>query len=146
VYGKDGLELLEHEVGLGRRKIDLVDDRDDHEPLRQREMHIGQRLGLDPLGRVDNEDRALTRLERARDLVREVDVAGRIDQVEPIAMTIARVVVETNGARLDGDAMLALEVHRVEDLVRHLARLDGVRHLKKAVGERGLAVIDMGND
>ena len=88
--GEDGLQLLDDHVGLRRRQVDLVDDRDDHEALGEREMDVGERLGLDPLGGVDDEDRALARLEAAADLVREVDVAGRVDQVEAVALAVRR--------------------------------------------------------
>ena len=144
--GEDVLELLDDDVRLGRRQVDLVDDRDDHESLGEREVDVGQRLGLDALCGVDDEDRALARLQAAADLVAEVDVAGRVDQVEPVALAVLGVVFEAHGARLDGDALLALEVHRVEHLARHLARVDRVRQLEQPVGERGLAVIDMGDD
>ena len=56
-------------VGLGRRQVDLVDDRDDRQVLAQGEVDVGQRLGLDPLGGVDHEDRALAGLQAAADLV-----------------------------------------------------------------------------
>ena len=48
--------------------------------------------------------------------------------------------------RLDGDAALALEIHRVEDLRFHLARLQRAGHLEEAVGQRRLAVIDVRDD
>ena len=48
--------------------------------------------------------------------------------------------------RLDRDAALALEVHRVEHLRFHLARLQRAGQLEKAVGERRLAVIDVRDD
>ena len=47
---------------------------------------------------------------------------------------------------LDRDAALALEVHVVEQLLLHLARRDGAGELEKAVGQRRLAVVDVGND
>ena len=47
---------------------------------------------------------------------------------------------------LDGDAPLALEVHRVEVLLLHVARLDRARDLEDAIGQRRLAVIDVGDD
>ena len=116
------------------------------EALREREVDVGERLRLDALRGVDDEDRALAGLEAAADLVGEVDVAGRVDEVEAVRLAVARRVLEAHGARLDGDALLALEVHRVEDLARHLARVDGVRQLEQPVGQRRLAVIDMGDD
>ena len=59
---EDVLELLDHELGLGRRQVDLVDDRDDRQILLEREVDVGDRLRLDALGGVDDEDRALARL------------------------------------------------------------------------------------
>ena len=109
-------------------------------------MDVGQRLGLDALGRVDDEDRALAGLEAVADLVGEVDVAGRVDEVEAVGQAVLRRVLEAHGAGLDRDALLALEVHRVEDLARHLPRIDRVGQLEQPVGERGLAVIDVGDD
>ena len=132
--------------GCGRRQVDLVEDRDDRQALAQGEVDVGQRLGLDALGGVDDEDRALARLQAAADLVREVDVAGRVDEVEPVDQAVVRRVLEADGPRLDRDPLLALEVHRVEDLARHLAGVDRVGQLEQPVRERGLAVIDVGDD
>ena len=143
---EDVLELLDHHVGLGRRQVDLVEDRDDREALAEREVDVREGLGLDALRGVDDEDRALARLERAADLVREVDVAGRVDQVQPVRQAVLRRVLEPDGARLDRDALLALEVHRIEDLARHLPGIDRVRELEQPVGERRFAVIDVGDD
>src|SRR5215510_12299027 len=47
---------------------------------------------------------------------------------------------------LDRDAPLTLEIHCVEHLRFHLARLERTGQLEKAIGQRGLAVIDMGDD
>ncbi len=41
---------------------------------------------------------------------------------------------------------LPLDVHRVEDLLDHVALLDRVRELQHAVGERRLAVVDVRDD
>ncbi len=48
--------------------------------------------------------------------------------------------------RLDGDAALALDVHRIEHLLDHVALRHGSGLLDEAVGERRLAVVDMGDD
>jgi hypothetical protein len=47
---------------------------------------------------------------------------------------------------LDRDALLALEVHRVEELLLHLALLDRLRVLEQAVGKGRLAVVDVRDD
>ena len=73
---------------LGAGQVDLVEDRDDLEPGVHREEEIRQRLRLDPLRRVDDEDRALARGERARDLVGEVDVPRRVDEVELVLAAV----------------------------------------------------------
>ena len=56
----------------------------------ERQVDVGEGLGLDALGGVDDEDRALAGLQAAADLVGEVDVAGRVDQVEPVRLAVAR--------------------------------------------------------
>ena len=77
-------------VGIRLRKVDLVRDRNDLESAVDREIRVRQRLRLDPLRRVDDEERALARLQRARDLVREVDVSRGVDEVELMAASRSR--------------------------------------------------------
>ena len=128
-------------VGIGLREVDLVRDRDDLELVVEREVRVGERLRLDALRGVDEEQRALARLERPRDLVREVDVPGRVDEVQLVALP-----EHAHRLRLDRDPALALELHRVEDLLAHLALRDGVGQLEDAIGERRLAVVDVRDD
>jgi hypothetical protein len=68
-------------------------------------------------------------------------VPGCIDQVELV--TLPR---DAYGLCLDRDAALALEFHRVEQLLAHLAPRHGLRQLEHAVGERRLAVVDVRDD
>src|SRR5262249_37971258 len=96
---------------------------------------------LDALGSVDDEKRALAGLKRTGDLVGEVDVARRIDEVELVALPR-----HTDGLGLDRDAALPLEVHRIEQLLTQLARRDGLGTLEDPVGERRLAVVDVRDD
>ena len=70
----------------------------------------------------------------------------RIDQVDLIVEPVARAVLKRDALRFDRDAALALEVHRVEHLVFHLARREAAAQLNEPVGQRGLAVIDMRDD
>src|SRR4029078_8716283 len=44
--GQDVLELFDDRVGVGRREVDLVQDRDQGQVLAQREMHVRERLSL----------------------------------------------------------------------------------------------------
>src|SRR4029078_9206324 len=59
---------------------------------------------------------------------------------------VARLVVQRHALRLDRDPALALEVHRVEHLVFHLALGQAAAELNDPIGERGLAVIDVSDD
>ncbi len=142
-------ELVHLGLGLGHvggRQVDLVEHGDDLEVVVDGQVGVGHRLGLDPLRGVDDQHRAFASGQRARDLVGEVDVARRVDQVELIVLAVAGRVGDAHRLRLDRDAALALEVHVVEELLLHVARGDGAGALEDAVGERRLAVVDMGDD
>ena len=107
---------------------------------------VGEGLRLYALGRVDDQHGALAGRERAADLVVEVDVPRRVDEVQDIVLAVVGGVVEPDGAGFYGDAVLALEVHVVEYLVFHLALVDCVAYLEQAVGQRGFPVVDMRGD
>src|SRR3546814_6697016 len=55
-------------------------------------------------------------------------------------------VAEPHGLRLDGDAALALQLHRVEHLLLHLAVAEAAAELDQAVGQGGLAMVDVSDD
>ncbi len=142
----DVLDLLLDALGLGGRQVDLVQHGHDLVAGVDGGIDVGQRLGLDALGGVDHEQRALAGGERAADLVAEVDVAGRVHEVEDVGEAVLRLVLEPHRLRLDGDAALALDVHGIEHLLAHVAQSDRAGALDQAVGERRLAVVDMRDD
>ena len=140
------LDLLPDPLGLGRRQVDLVQHRDDLVPGLDRLIDIGQGLRLDPLAGVDDQQRALAGGQGAADLIGEIDMPRRVHQIEDIALTVLGAVLQSNGLRLDGDAALALELHVVEHLLAHLARLEPAAGLDQPVGQGRLAVVDMRDD
>ena len=142
----DGFDLLADALGFGGRKVDLVDDGNDFEVVVQRQVGVGERLRFDSLRRVHHQQRALARLQAARNFVREVHVAGRVDQVELVQVAVVGRIVQADGVGLDGDAALALEVHRVENLLHHFALRKRAGDFEQAVGQRRFAVVDMRND
>ena len=76
-------DLVADALGLGGRQVDLVDERDDLEVRVHRHQRVGDRLRLDTLRRVDDQDARLRTPRSERDdLVGEVDVTGRVDEVE----------------------------------------------------------------
>src|SRR5262249_6969684 len=111
-----------------------------------RQIDVGQRLRLHPLGRVDHQESALTGTERARNLVAEVDVARRVDEVDDVVLPGVRMIVQPYRLGFDGDAALALEVHLVEELILALAFGERAGRLEDAVGQGRLAVVDVRDD
>ncbi len=107
------LDLLAHALGLGGGQVDLVEHRDDVEPGIDRLIDIGERLRFHALARVDHQQRALAGGKAARHLIGEIDMPRRVHQVEHIGLAVLGRVVQADGLRLDGDAALALDVHRI---------------------------------
>ena len=142
------LDLLPDLVGLGGRQIDLVEDRHDLVVVVERLVDVGEGLRFDALARVHHQQRALAGREAAVDLVGEVDVPGRVDQVENVVLAVMGVVVQPHRLGLDGDAALALDIHGIEHLLaaRHLALREAAGDLDQPVRKGRLAMVDMGND
>jgi hypothetical protein len=109
---------------------------------------VGDRLGFHALGGVDHEHGAFAGGERAGDLVGEVDVPRGVDEVEDVLLTIRSGEVHASPVcALIVMPLLALEVHRVEDLRLHLALLDQafVCSSRRSARVR-LAVVDVRDD
>ncbi len=140
------LDLLLDRFRLGGWQVDLVEHRHDLVAGVDGVVDVGERLRLDALAGVDHQERALAGGERAVDLIGEVDVARGVDQIEDVVLAVARPVIEPHGLRLDGDAALALDIHGIEHLLLHLARLEPAGELNQPVGKRRLAVVDVRDD
>ncbi len=139
-------DLLGVLLRLRRGQVDLVEHRDDVQVVLEREVEVGQRLRLDALRGVDQQQGALAGGQRAADLVGEVDVARGVDHVQDVVPAVVRGPRHADVLRLDGDAALALDVHLVEVLRAHLPRVDDAGELQHPVGQRRLAVVDVGDD
>ena len=126
---------------IGGGEVDFVDDGDNCQVLFEGEVDIGEGLGLDALGGVDDEDCGFDGLEGAGDFVGEIDMAGSVDKIE-----FKTLPVHLDGGEFDGDALFALKFHRIEELGLHFALCDGASQLHHAVGEGGFAVVDVGDD
>src|SRR3972149_2543250 len=59
--------------------------------------------------------------------VGEVHVPGGVDEVQDVVLPVRCPVLQTNRVLLDRDPPLALEVHRVAELLGHLALGEGAR-------------------
>ena len=109
-------------------------------------VDIGERLGLDPLGGIDDQKRALDGAHGAGDLIGEVDMAGGVDEVEDIGLAILGGVFDADGVGLDGDAALALDIHGVQELLLHVTLGHGAGELDQPVSEGRFPMVDMGDD
>ena len=143
VQRREQVEDLVDDLARPRvRAVDLVDRDDGAEPDLERLRDHEFRLRHRPLSRVHQDDDAVDHGQDALDLAAEVGVAGGVDDVD------AGVLPDDRG-RLgqDGDAALLLEVVRVHrPLLDPLILAEGAGLLEQLVDERGLAVVDVGDD
>ena len=133
-------------VGVSVGQIHLVQDRHHLHTQLQRGVAVGHRLRFHALTGIHHQQRTFTSRKGAAHLVGEVHMPGRIDQIEVIGLAIERLVLERRRLGLDGDPALFLDVHRVQHLGFHLARLETATALDQAVGQGGLAMINVRND
>ena len=129
--------------------VHLVDVAHARHVVLVREPPVGLGLRLDAGHAVEHDDRAVEDAQAAVHLDREVDVSRSVDQVDLVALPLAR-----DRRALDRDAALALLLEVVgrraglavlgvvdfDDLVL-LARV-----IEHALGRRGLARVDMGDN
>src|SRR6202044_1435887 len=130
------------EVGAGL--IHLVGEDDARNAILVALTPDGFGLRLNALVRIEHAHRAVEHAQRTLDFNGEVDVAGRVDDVQALAAP-----ERGGGGRRDGDAALLLllhPVHRRGTFVHFadLVALAGV--IQDALGGRGLAGIDMRHD
>ncbi len=136
------VDLVDHRLDSRIGPVDLVDDEDhgqsSFECLAQDEPRLRQRA----LARVDEQQHAVHHGECALDLPAEIGVSGRVDDVDlDVAETNRRVLGQ------DRDALLTLEIHRVEDSFGDvLVRPERSGLPEHRVHEGRLAVVDVGDD
>src|SRR5262249_28590558 len=129
---------------VGTCPVHLVDVGEAGNPVLVCLAPDGLRLGLDPGDRVEDGHGAVEDAQAALDLDREVDVAGRVDDVDPVPVPLA-------GGRGGGDRDAALlllfhPVHHGGALV-HLADFVGAAGVvEDALGRRRLAGVDVRHD
>jgi hypothetical protein len=92
--------------------------------------------------RIDQEQHAIDHGEHALHFAAEVRVSGRIDDVDAVITPGDRGILGQ-----DGNAALALQHVAVHGtLGNHLMLAEGTGLLEQLINERGLAVIDVGDD
>ena len=114
-------DLLFGALGVGRGEVDFIDHRQNFESLLDRLIGVGNRLRLDPLRRVHDQERPFAGCQGARYLVAEVHVARRVDEVQNPFFTVRGRVVHTHRHQLDRDAPLPLQREGVQQLISHIS-------------------------
>ncbi len=131
---------------IGGGQVDLVQHRHHLDAQVQRGVAIGHGLRLDPLRSIHHQQRAFAGRKRTRNFIREIHMPRRVDEVKVVHLPVARLVAQRGSLRLDGDATLALDVHRVQHLLFHLAIGQAAAQMDDAVCQCGFAVVDVGDD
>src|SRR3954447_22536797 len=147
-------QLLRDAEGVRAGAVHPVDEREARDLVAAHLPVDGDRLRLHPRDRAENEDGAVEDAERALHLDGEVDVSRGVDDVDVVgrARLVRDVPLAVRGGGLDGDALLALQFHRVHlgadrVLPLHLVdRVDPAGVIEDALGQRRLTRIDVGAD
>ena len=98
------------------------------------------------LCRINDKDRAFTGGKCSGNLVIEIHMPRRVDQVEGILLPVLRLIYNTHSLGLYCDSALTLQVHIVQDLLLHLAAGQRAGMLNQTVRQRRLAVVNMRNN
>ena len=128
--------------GAGVDPVDLVDHDDRDQPERERLPQHHPCLRHRPLGGIDQQEAPVRHAEHAFHLAAEVGVPRRVDDVDLDAS-----VPDRRRLGQDRDPLLAFQVARVQDQLADLLVCgENVRLLQKGIDQRGLAMVDVGDD
>ena len=118
---KSIFDFCTNALGFRRRKVNLIDKRNNFEVRIHSHHRICDCLGFNTLSSVHHKHCALASSKGAGDLVREVNMTRGVNKVEMVKLTIVGAIVNTNRLTFDGDTAFALDVHRIEHLFFHIA-------------------------
>ena len=131
--------------GFGRPcigAVDLVDHDDRRQPQDQRLAKHHSGLWHRPLDGINQEQASIRHAQHAFDFAAEIGVAGRIDDVD-----LDSAIPDRRRLGQDRDALLAFQGVGIHDQLAHvLVGGEDVGLLQEGIDQRGLAVIDVGND
>ena len=99
-------------------------------------IEVRQSLRFHTLRSINYKDCAIAGCKRSADFIIEVDMTGRINQVEDVLLAILRLVYCSDSLSLDRYASLTLKIHVVEHLILHLALCKETGHLDDTICQR----------
>ena len=143
------LDHLDRAIEVGADLVHLVAEDHARNMILVRLAPYGLGLRLDAGIGVKQRDRAVENAQRTLHLDGEVDVAGRVDDVEAAHLAVTALPEGRGRGGRDGDAALLLLLHPVHGRgavmdFADLVRLAGV--VEDALGGRRLAGVDMRHD
>ena len=140
-----GAELLDHLLRIGAGAVHLVDERQPRHVVAPHLPIDGERLRLYAADGAKHEDRAVEHAEAAFHFDGEIDVAGRVDEID------RGIAPGDGGGRAgDGDPALLFEVHVVHRRAAAGAAVMDFLHavnppgiVQDPLAQRGLAGVDV---
>jgi hypothetical protein len=163
VDGLDGtrevlVKVLLAELELEKSAVDLVDDKDGLDALTKSLTEHGLGLNADTLNGVDDDESTVSDTESGSDLGREINVTGRVDQVDQElvllggdgnvleVLLVLELCVKGDGSGLDGHTTLLLVGTSVGETGRTgVLGGNNTGTLDERVGKGGLSVVDVSN-
>ena len=136
--------VLDH-LRLGAVHVNLVEHGDNLQSMVDGLVQVGNGLGLNTLRSIHHQKGPFAGSDGTRHLIREVHMAGRINQIEPVNLPVPD-VIHLDGVTLDGNALLLLQVHVVQDLIFHFPVAQRTGEFQKTVCQGGLAMVDVCDD
>ena len=106
---------------VGTGQIHFIDNGDDLQIIIQSQINVSQSLCFDTLRGIDDQQSTFAGRQSARYLIGEIHMARSIDKIEHILLAVFSLVAAAHSLRLDRDTPFTLQVHRVKDLLLHLA-------------------------
>ena len=134
--------LVQHPVWAGLVPVDLVDDHDRTQAVRERLLRDEPRLRHRAVDGIDQQQHGVDHRQHALHLAAEVCMSRGVDDIDPVLVPLdGRVLGQ------DGDAALLFERIRVHDAFGDdRAGVERAGLLQKLVDKGGLAVVDMRDD
>ncbi len=138
--------ITAHPLRVGADAVHLVDECDPRHAVAFHLLIDGERLALYAAHGAQDHNRPVQHAQRPLDLDGEIDVAGRIDQVDVLALP-----GDLRGGRRDRDAALPLELHVVHGrsaalVVDLLHAVNPPAIVENALAQGRFARVDMRRD
>ena len=92
IDSKDLLHLFSDFIHSSVHQVNLVDHGNDFKIVFHGQVGVGDRLRFHPLKRIDQQQRPFAAGQRTRNFVLEINVAGRVDQIQFVNQALVQIV------------------------------------------------------